>query len=157
MKFWPIGNISRWVFLFSAAAFVCILDRLIKLIVIENLSCGQSIRILPNIFHLTLVLNTGTAFGLFKNNNAFFISASFIIIIFLVIYIWKYKPVKPVLLLSTGLILGGAIGNLIDRVKFGYIIDFLDFRIWPVFNIADSAISIGVILLIWQILFKPKS
>jgi signal peptidase II len=138
------------------ASFVVIIDRLAKFLVFNNLFEGQSIGIIPRIFHLTLVLNTGAAFGLFKNKSEFFITASFIVIALIFTYVWFDKEKDLISLSALGLILGGAIGNLIDRLTFGYIVDFLDFRVWPVFNIADSAITIGSMLLILRILFKKR-
>lgn len=138
------------------ASLVIIIDRLAKALVFNNLSEGQSIWVIPKIFHLTLVLNTGAAFGLFKDKNEFFIVTSFIIIALIFAYVWLDKQKDLVMLSALGLVLGGAAGNLIDRLVFGCIIDFLDFRVWPVFNIADSSITIGSVLLILRLLFKKR-
>lgn len=129
---------------FLIAIFVVILDQITKAIVITCLKYGESYLIINKIFYLTLVKNTGAAFGTFKNQAAFFILVSIIAIIFIVIFLSK-KKVN--LYLPLALILGGAIGNLIDRLRFGYVVDFLDFKVWPVFNVADSCISIGAFLL----------
>ena len=154
--------------IFSVALVILVLDRITKFAVTKNLLQGHSIKIMPGIFHITLISNNGTAFGLFRNQNTFFIIFSALVIISIIAYSSKARPARLIHLqhrsggpagpasLALGLILGGAIGNLVDRIKFGYIIDFLDFRIWPVFNIADSAITIGVIILIWSILTKRK-
>jgi signal peptidase II len=127
---------------------VLFLDQLTKLLATKNILLNQTLPVINNIFHLTLVHNRGAAFGIFKNQALIFILISVIIIF--VLY-RKLKIMKKARLDITGisfaLILAGAIGNLIDRMLFGYVIDFLDFRIWPVFNIADSAITIGAILL----------
>ncbi len=140
--------------IFLTASLVFVLDRLTKLMVIHRLVQGESLKILPDIFHITLVLNDGTAFGLFKGWNAFFVFISSAIIILIVSYALLHKFSGAVLSLALGLILGGAIGNLVDRLKLGYVIDFLDFRIWPVFNLADSSITIGMMVLAWKILSK---
>lgn len=129
---------------FLIAIFVVILDQITKAIVITCLKYGESYLIINKIFYLTLVKNTGAAFGTFKNQAAFFILVSIIAIIFIVFFLSK-KKVNSYLPLA--LILGGAIGNLIDRLRFGYVVDFLDFKVWPVFNVADSCISIGAFLL----------
>ena len=100
--------------------------------------------ILPNVFHLTLVHNTGVAFGLLQGYGLLITLGTCAVIVGL----WWSRFFT----LSTGLILGGAIGNLIDRLRIGAVIDFLDFRIWPVFNLADSCITIGALLMAWQIL-----
>ena len=138
------------------ASLVVIIDRFAKAIVFNNLFEGQSIGIIPRIFHLTLVLNTGAAFGLFKNKNEFFIAASLVVIVLIFAYVWFDKEKDLISLSALGMVLGGAIGNLIDRIMFGYIVDFLDFRVWPVFNIADSSITIGAVLLILRLLFKKR-
>ena len=137
---------------FLVASLVFVLDRIAKIAVANNMSYGQSMDILPRIFHLTLVLNNGTAFGLFKGANAALAILSVVVIMLILFYVLKNKAMGFANSLALGLILGGALGNLFDRVKFGYVIDFLDFRVWPVFNIADSAITIGTCLLAWSIL-----
>ena len=129
---------------FLIAIFVVILDQITKAIVITCLKYGESYLIINKIFYLTLVKNTGAAFGLFKNQAAFFILVSGLAITFIIYFLSK-KKVNSYLPLA--LILGGAIGNSIDRLRFGYVVDFLDFKVWPVFNVADSCISIGTFLL----------
>lgn len=138
--------------IFLASSIVFVLDRLTKALAASYMSYGQSIKVLPGIFHITFVLNTGTAFGLFKGQNLFFISVSIIIIIAILVYAFIVKIPHLAARLALGLILGGAAGNLFDRIRFGNVIDFLDFRIWPIFNIADSAITIGMLILVWIIL-----
>ena len=142
--------------IFLSALVILVLDRISKVAVTKNLLQGHSIKIIPGIFHITLISNNGTAFGLFKGQNTFFIILSALVILSIVAYSFKARLAAPASL-ALGLILGGAIGNLTDRIRFGYIIDFLDFRIWPVFNVADSAITVGVIILTWNILTKRKA
>ena len=134
------------------ASLVLALDRLTKILIYYTIAHAGPVKVIPNIFHITLVLNNGAAFGLFHNRNGFFISLSLIVISFIIFYIRKRRTPDKVISVSLGLILGGAVGNLIDRVFFGCVIDFLDFRIWPVFNIADSAISIGAAILLLSII-----
>ena len=134
-------------------SLVVIVDRLAKYLVFNNLLQGQSIEVIPKFFHLTLVLNTGAAFGIFKNFTAFFVVSSLSVIALIGIYAWYCKLKDLFLSVVLGLILGGAIANLIDRLIFGYVIDFMDFRIWPVFNIADSSITVGSILLVVKLFF----
>jgi signal peptidase II len=106
---------------------------------------GLSIPIIPNIFHITFVLNPGAAFGILEHQTAFLVVVAGIMVA-AVLYFYPHIPHKDhyLLRLGIGLMMGGAIGNVIDRVKTGYVIDFFDFRIWPVFNIADMSIVIGV-------------
>jgi len=140
---------------------VLIIDQLTKFIVFKNFQPGESLPVIKNIFHISLVCNKGVAFGVFSKNiaGAAFIWISYvsvIIIIFIFAFYKKFfhkgRPAQVFL----SLILAGAIGNLIDRIRFGCVIDFLDFRIWPVFNVADSAITIGTVLLILQMLKQRK-
>jgi len=141
---------------FIAASIVFVLDRITKMAAVGNMSYGESIKILPGIFHITLVLNNGTAFGLLKGQNALLAVFSALAAIVIAFYAVTRKSAKTVVSLALGLILGGALGNLLDRVKLGYIVDFLDFRVWPVFNVADSCITIGIVLLLWNMLIKKR-
>jgi signal peptidase II len=143
---------------FLAAVFIFILDRLTKVIAMSRLVQGQPVEVLRGIFHITLVLNTGTAFGLFKGKTAVFSAISIVVIVLIPFFILRNKKTGMTLSLALGLILGGAAGNLFDRISFGYVVDFLDFRIWPVFNIADSAITTGIAILVFKLLsHHPKS
>ncbi len=139
-----------------AASVVFFLDRITKIAAVRNMSLGESIGILPKIFHITLVLNNGTAFGLMKGQNSALTVFMLLAVIAIIVYIMTHKLSGFFVSSALGLILGGALGNLFDRIRFGYIIDFLDFRIWPVFNIADSAITIGLVMLIWHLLTKKE-
>ena len=133
---------------FSTALLIVILDQFTKFLVKQNFQLNQSIPIIKNILHLTYITNTGSAFGLFKGLNWFFVFFSVIVIIAIFYYLERIVKNEKLLQFAVGLLLGGTIGNLIDRVAYGAVIDFIDFRVWPVFNIADSAVTIGVIILI---------
>lgn len=148
-------RIAGIVYVLSTSLLVVILDRLTKYIFCRCLSEGESVKIVPGAFHLTLVLNSGAAFGLFQGRSIIFMIASALIIILICVYVWLNKCKDLPVLTALGLILGGASGNLVDRAAFGYVIDFLDFRFWPVFNIADSAITAGAALLTIVIL-RPR-
>ena len=100
--------------------------------------------------------NTGIAFGLFKGNVIFFI-VSTILVIAILVFLLRLESKNYKVIIPLALILGGAIGNLIDRLRFGYVVDFLDFRVWPVFNVADSAITIGGIVLFFILLRSDKA
>lgn len=139
-----------WLFVLPLA--VVILDQFSKYIVVENMALGESIPIIEEVFHLTYILNPGAAFGMFAHNRLFFIAIAVIVI---GIIVWARREILASpweVKAGCGLFLGGAIGNLIDRARQGLVIDFFDFRIWPVFNIADIAICIGVGLIIWNLL-----
>jgi signal peptidase II len=126
-------------------------DRLTKIWAVTHLSLYQTIPVLKNIFHITLVHNRGAAFGILKNQVPFFIVASVCAVVMIVYHLKKDASLSSRKLslytFSLGLILAGAAGNLVDRVSLGYVVDFLDFRVWPVFNVADSAITVGAVLL----------
>lgn len=139
-----------WLFVLPLA--VVILDQFSKYIVVENMALGESIPIIEEVFHLTYILNPGAAFGMFAHNRLFFIAIAVIVI---GIIIWARREILASpweVKAGCSLFLGGAIGNLIDRARQGLVIDFFDFRIWPVFNIADIAICIGVGMIIWNLL-----
>ena len=129
---------------------IVFLDQVTKSFFSQILSAGESLPIIRNVLHMTLVHNTGIAFGLFKNQGIVFIIVAAIAIILCAynIYYYKYHEEKLSFLyiVAFSMILGGALGNLIDRVTVGYVIDFIDLRIWPVFNIADSMITMGAII-----------
>ncbi|MFH1577610.1 MAG: signal peptidase II [Candidatus Omnitrophota bacterium] len=134
----------------SLVIVILIFDQLSKYIVSQRLPLGRSIPIIKNVFHLTYILNRGAAFGILKNQTYFFIIAAIAAIIFILINLRRTRALKVKIALS--LILSGAASNLLDRIRLGAVVDFLDFRIWPVFNFADSAISIGAILLAYSLL-----
>jgi len=140
---------------FVIAAAVVILDQFTKLIITKNLSLNHPVTVIKGVLSLTLVHNRGAAFGILRNQVPLFVLASIfaVILIFAELRNNKHRPVYSIAL---GLILAGALGNLIDRVLFGYVIDFLDFHIWPVFNIADSAITIGAAMLGWILMFSKE-
>ena len=136
-----------WLFVLPLA--VVILDQFSKYIVVENMALGESIPIIEEVFHLTYILNPGAAFGMLAHNRLFFIAIAVVVI---GIIIWARREILASpweVKAGCGLFLGGAIGNLIDRARQGLVIDFFDFRIWPVFNIADIAICMSG-LIIWN-------
>jgi signal peptidase II len=142
--------------LYFTAAVVFIIDRLTKYAAMNFLEGGRPVKVF-DFFHITLVFNTGTAFGLFKNLNVFFIVTSAAAIGMIALYAFRYRAMGLFYSISLGLIIGGAAGNLVDRIKFGSVVDFLDFRVWPVFNAADSAISVGITMLILKMLFTRRT
>ncbi len=132
---------------------VLVLDQITKNLALKHMYAGQSIPLIENTFHLTFIQNTGIAFGLFQNSNFFFLITSLAImlgVIYVLLHTPKGEKSTHALL---GMVLGGAMGNIVDRIFLGYVVDFLDFRIWPVFNVADSAITIaiiGLIIVLWK-------
>jgi len=130
------------------AIFIFALDQFTKFRASSVLELNQTREVVKNVFHLTLVHNSGAAFGIFRDLTVFFTLISASAIIAIGIYLKRRKIPCFLKDASLALILGGAAGNLADRLRFGYVVDFLDFRVWPVFNVADSAITVGVGLLI---------
>lgn len=142
---------SRYIFPITAL-IILILDQLTKSIVSGTMSLQQSIPLIKNILHLTYTTNTGAAFGILKNMN-YLLTYITIIVIGIILYNYDKLPKNKFPQITAALILGGAIGNLISRIFLGHVIDFIDFRIWPSFNIADSAITtgaIGLIIYFWK-------
>ncbi len=133
---------------------IIILDQTTKYLIKNFLPKGDSLPLIKNLLHLSYVQNFGSAFGIFKKGTVFFIFVSSIAIVFIILLFLYERSRNKRLRLSLAMILAGAVGNLIDRLKFGYVIDFIDIRIWPVFNIADSFITIGAIFLIYELLKK---
>ncbi|HEX76140.1 MAG TPA: signal peptidase II [Dehalococcoidia bacterium] len=138
------------IFLFIAA-FVVVVDQISKLWVRSHLLPGESF---PEVgfLRLTYVQNTGSAFGLFAN-QAFLLSLIAIVGLVVILLFYRYLSESNILgNLALGLVFGGAVGNLIDRLRLGYVTDFIDVRLWhdfhwPAFNVADSAITVGTIAL----------
>ena len=136
------------IIVFSAALIVVFLDQITKILIRKNFELNESVPIIKNVLHLTYVSNTGSAFGLFRGFNIFLILFSVIVIVAIFYYLKKIVKNERLLQFSVGLLLGGTIGNLADRLIYGAVTDFIDFRIWPVFNVADSAVTISILLLI---------
>ena len=134
---------------------VLFLDQLTKFLAASFLQLNTPVILIHNFLNLSLVHNRGAAFGILKNQLLVFVIIS-LAAITLIIYHLKDKKKSFLSSISLSLILAGAAGNLIDRLRFGFVIDFLDFRVWPVFNLADSAITIGVVLLSWELLCKKN-
>jgi signal peptidase II len=132
------------------------LDQITKLLATKKLLLSHPLPVIKGIFNLTLIYNRGAAFGILKNQIPLLIVTSLLAII-LIFSNLKDNKQSRLYRIALGLILAGALGNLIDRLFFGYVIDFLDFRIWPIFNIADSVITIGAILLGWSVLILKNS
>lgn len=144
--------LMNFIFLVSAALIV-FLDQLTKYIINQNIPLNGSIEVIPHIFFITHVKNSGVAFGLFPNKTNIFIIVSAVAVILIIILKVKLNINSTLYNISLGFVLGGAIGNLIDRLVLGEVTDFINFVFWPVFNIADSFIVIGFCLLIF-IIFK---
>jgi len=158
-------NYSLRKYFFLVAALVVLLDRVSKWAVSASLPLHDSLTVVPGFFHITHVENTGAAFGLFAESTAHWkvaalVTFSLVALIIVTILLWKNSHSVSTMTIGLSLILGGAFGNLWDRVVTGHVVDFLDFHIgqyyWPAFNVADSAIVVGAILLVAEILFAKS-
>jgi signal peptidase II len=135
--------------LYAVAAGVLIADRLTKLWVEHTLAGRPPVRLIPGVLSLTYTTNSGGAFGLGRSAPWLFAGAT--IVVGTVIVVFSFRPMRPTIAVGLGLILGGALGNLADRALNGPgfggpVTDFIDFQVWPIFNLADSAIVIGALL-----------
>ncbi|MFO7606455.1 MAG: signal peptidase II [Desulfurivibrionaceae bacterium] len=146
------------------AAVVVLLDQLTKWWVLATFELYESVEVIPGFFDLTFVVNTGAAFGMLAGEQnpwrqLFFVVVTLVALIVLAMAFRQYRLEGGVYIAAIGLIGGGALGNLIDRLRFGHVVDFLDFYIkdyhWPAFNVADSAISVGVVLFLLAGLVEP--
>jgi len=151
--------------LYAIALTVVALDQLTKLYIQRTLTLGEGIVIIPGFFQISYVLNPGAAFGFLAGShpafrNPFFIGVSILAIFLIVYYSRRVKEKGPLFVLGLGFILGGAVGNLIDRLRIGMVVDFLDFYLgnyhWPTFNVADATITTGVFLMLLDLLGEWK-
>jgi len=140
----------------GSALVVFGVDQASKALVQMHMRLGESIPLVGPV-RLTYVLNSGAAFGLFPGATGFLVLASFVGIL-LVLYLYRFQWGQGRLLrLALGLQLGGATGNLVDRLRTGYVVDFIDLRVWPIFNLADSSIVVGLTLLLaLTLLDRPR-
>ncbi len=157
-------NDHRYTILFVGSALIAIIDQVVKLIIRKKLVLHQLIEVIPGFFNLVHVRNTGGAFGLLAGSGssglrmALFVGVS-LLAMGIIFYIYsKVKPGQNGVFAALIMILGGAVGNLIDRIRFGDVVDFLDFYIgtihWPAFNVADSFITVGITLFCYYLIIK---
>ena len=147
----------------AISGLVIIIDQITKILILKNLPLFHSVTIIPGFFNITHIHNPGGAFGFMAHQDSNFRNFLFILLasvaVGIIFYFYKNtNRTHPFLASGFALILGGAIGNLIDRIRFGTVVDFLDFYVhnhhWPAFNVADSAITIGVTIFIFHLLFR---
>jgi signal peptidase II len=148
-----------WVALIAVA--IAATDQLTKWLVVSSIGPGESIVVIDGFFQIVSWRNTGAAWGIFQDYNTLLAVVSILTILVLYLFRHSFQLQRNSSRIALGLIIGGIIGNFIDRVRVGYVIDFLDFYVgrfhWPAFNVADSAICIGValyILVSWR--SEPK-
>ena len=138
----------------AVAAAVVLVDQATKLLTVESLAVGESVDLIKGVFRFTYVENRGAAFGMLSESRWIFMILSSVAIVGMLFYLWKYRPKSLWACTALSLIVGGGIGNMIDRVRLGYVIDMLDFCafdfwVW-VFNVADACVCVGAgILFVW--------
>ena len=139
-------------YIYTVALFYLLLDQVIKFIVTKNLVLMEEIPVINNFFSIYYLKNTGAAFSIFGNKTLFLIIISIICLLFLKYYIKKLKRVTPLTIISLGIMIGGIVGNLFDRLLYKAVIDYLSFTFFnysfPVFNVADIGITVGAVLLL---------
>ncbi|MEI6610556.1 MAG: signal peptidase II [Deltaproteobacteria bacterium] len=152
------------IFLLGAAGIIA-LDQITKCAITTRFIMHESYPVINGLFNLVYVMNPGAAFGFLANASEifryiFFTSITILALVLILYYLIKHKPQGLILVCALTLIFAGAVGNLIDRLRFGAVVDFLDVYIasahWPAFNVADSAISIGAVLMIWDMIDNRK-
>jgi signal peptidase II len=152
---------AKWKIVLGWVVTILVLDQLTKMIVDQTMSLHESTPIIDGFFNLTYVRNTGAAFGIFSGSHEafrlpFLILVSVLALGFVVVMLKRLRDEEKGLITALSLIIGGAIGNLMDRILYGEVIDFLDFYWlhyhWPAFNVADSCITIGVLITLFYLI-----
>lgn len=139
-------------------ALTLVADQSSKVFVRSWLAVAESVPVVPGVFHLTHAENEGAAFGLMPGFIWLFVATSLGVLLGIGVFWWRVRPAARWLVVALGLVAGGSVGNLVDRVRFGRVTDFFDVLAisFPVFNLADSAIVVGVGLLVIWVLFGPQ-
>ncbi len=133
---------------------VAVIDYIIKIAVLNNLKPVKTLEIIPNLFSLTYVENKGAAFGMLSNARWVFIAFTIIVILLMIIFLFWKKPTSKILNISLILIIGGGLGNLVDRIFYGFVVDYLSVSFFPpVCNFADYCVTVGAVLLVVYLLF----
>ncbi len=143
-------------FFYALVGSVVFIDQISKILALQYLSPQGSISLIPKFLDLTLVKNSGVAFGLFSGYAPALFTVITVSLVFLFLIANRSRGTSVADRWALSLILGGAIGNWIDRLRFGAVIDFIDFRVWPVFNMADTAITVGVVLYFIRVLTSKE-
>lgn len=135
---------------------ILLIDQLVKYYVELTMLPGESIPVVPPFFHITFVLNPGAAFGIFRDQQWLFLVTA---IVFSIAFLFLYERLRRSgMLIHYGSVAlaAGAVSNLIDRIRLGHVVDFFDFRVWPVFNVADIAIVLGTTAVLWALFVQKK-
>ncbi len=156
---------KKYLILLSTVTLTVLLDIITKAYVDSNMSLHDSVVVIRGLFNITYVRNPGAAFSFLASaspgfRSVFFLTVTVLAIILVLYYIVKSKTDEPLMIFALSLILSGALGNFIDRVRLGEVIDFIDVYLgayhWPAFNVADSAITVGAFLMLFVLFKRPK-
>ena len=145
-----------WLLLLTAAAVVAV-DQATKALVRASLPVQRPVWLIPRVLSLDHVQNAGAAFSMFQGQRFVFIGITLVVLAAVAWAWYRYQPRNAWVVVALGLVVGGALGNLVDRSVAGTVTDFIDAQVWPVFNVADSSVFIGeAILVVWLIFFAGK-
>ena len=147
----PFCRPATWRFLLPGLA-IALLDQGAKWLVVRHMGLGDSLPVLGPVMSLTRASNTGAFFSLFSSATAILTAVGVVLALAVIVWGCRAATRQPELVPALALILGGALGNLADRLTRGHVVDFLDFHFWPVFNVADIALTVGVFLAAWRLL-----
>ena len=145
-----------WLYFLVVLANLAV-DQFTKWLVVMHFVPGESVTVLPHLFLLTYVANPGGAFGILAYHTGNFVILGILLAVVVVAARCYLGKTGLLLNLALAFLTGGILGNLVDRLRTGYVIDFFDFRVWPVFNVADSFICIGTALLIYILMFPRRN
>jgi signal peptidase II len=148
---------ARYILLVGCALAVFISDQILKSLVVRSLRNGQFIDLLGGLVRIDFTRNSGAAFGMFQSGGFVFAAVAVLVSVGILIFYRRVAGSAVPVRLALGLILGGALGNLADRVRLGYVVDYVDLRWWYVFNLADSAIVVGVAILLLHSSIESKN
>ncbi|MCL5985935.1 MAG: signal peptidase II [Actinobacteria bacterium] len=149
-------SLRNKVFVLLICFIIIGLDQFTKMLVKKYIPLGGTIDVWQGVFDLTHTTNTGVAFGLLQNRQSFVLFSSIIAIVLIVLFLFKIQH-NMLSIFGLGLTLGGALGNMIDRIFLGKVTDFLNFAYWPTFNVADSAVVVGFFLLALFLIRGPAN
>ena len=156
---------KKYLILLATVAVTVLLDVITKAYIDSNMSLHESVVVIGGLLNITYVRNPGAAFSFLASaspgfRSVFFLSVTILSIVLVLYYIAKSKTEEPLMIFALSLILSGALGNFIDRVRIGEVIDFIDVHLgayhWPAFNVADSAITVGACIMLFALFKRPK-
>jgi signal peptidase II len=156
-----LNNLFRGMNILFFSAIILAADQATKLIIKSRFDLRDSVSVIGDFFRLTYIENPGMAFGIQFGSPVFFTGFASVASVIIFVYLYRIRHEKFISRFALAIILGGAVGNLIDRFAYGQVVDFLDFGFgetrWPIFNVADSSVTVGMILLLSIVLFEKDS